>query len=115
MLFWDQTEEKIYSDKYIRIEEEDRIITGIGFESNQDMTQYKIFDSQGVFPVSESTTTSDSTLVVQAEDTIVVEKQQNSAAPVVERKVVKSPDAKLERKLKLRSDSLAPVGIDKRF
>lgn len=115
LLFWDQTEEKIYSDKYIRIEEEDRIITGIGFESNQDMTQYKIFDSQGVFPVSESTTTSDSTLVVQAEDSTVVEKQQNSAAPVVERKVVKSPDAKLERKLKLRSDSLAPVGIDKRF
>ncbi len=53
-LFWDQKEEKVYSDKYIRIEQEDKIITGIGFESNQDMTQYKIFDSQGVFPVSEA-------------------------------------------------------------
>lgn len=54
LLFYDEKEEKIYSDKYIRIEEEDKIITGIGFESNQDMTQYKIFNSQGVFPVSES-------------------------------------------------------------
>ena len=34
----------------MRIEQEDKIITGIGFESNQDMTQYKIFNSQGIFP-----------------------------------------------------------------
>lgn len=52
-LFWDQKDEKIYSDKYIRIEQTDKIITGIGFESNQNMTQYKIFNSQGVFPVEE--------------------------------------------------------------
>jgi len=57
LLFWDQKEEKVYSDKYIRIQEDDKIITGIGFESNQNMTQYKIFNSQGVFPVSESVTT----------------------------------------------------------
>ncbi len=54
LLFFNQKEEKIYTDKYIRIQEEDKIITGIGFESNQDMTQYKIFNSQGVFPVNES-------------------------------------------------------------
>lgn len=53
-LFWNQKEEKVYSDKYIRIEQEDKIITGIGFESNQSMTQYKIFNSQGIFPVSET-------------------------------------------------------------
>lgn len=54
LLYWDQKEEKIYSDEYIRIEEKDKVITGIGFESNQDMSQYKIFDSQGVFPINES-------------------------------------------------------------
>ena len=54
LLYWDQKEEKVYSDKYIRIEQEDKIITGVGFESNQNMTQYKIFDSRGVFPVSET-------------------------------------------------------------
>lgn len=53
-LFWDQKTEKVYSDKYIRIEKEDKIITGIGFESNQDMTKYDVFNSQGVFPVSEA-------------------------------------------------------------
>lgn len=53
-LFWNQKEEKVYSDQYIRIEQADKVITGIGFESNQNMTQYKIFNSQGVFPVSES-------------------------------------------------------------
>lgn len=53
-LFWNQKEGKVYSDKYIRIEQEDKIITGVGFESNQEMTQYKIFNSKGTFPVSES-------------------------------------------------------------
>lgn len=54
LLYWDQKEEKVYSDQYIRIEQADKIITGIGFESNQNMTQYKIFNSQGIFPVSDT-------------------------------------------------------------
>ena len=53
-LFWDQKKELVYSDKYMRIEQEDKIITGIGFESNQNMTRYKIFNSQGIFPVTET-------------------------------------------------------------
>ena len=55
-LFWNQKEEKIYSDKYIRIQQLDKIVTGVGFESNQSMTQYKIFNSQGVFPVDTTKT-----------------------------------------------------------
>ena len=54
LLFWDQRKEKVYSDKFIKIEQAERVITGIGFESNQSMTLYKIFNPQGVFPVSES-------------------------------------------------------------
>ena len=54
LFFWDQRREKVYSDKFIRIEQAERVITGIGFESNQSMTLYKIFNPQGVFPVSES-------------------------------------------------------------
>jgi LPS export ABC transporter protein LptC len=53
-LYWDGIEEKIYSDKFIRIEQKDQIITGIGFESNQNMTKYKIFNSSGIFPVNET-------------------------------------------------------------
>ncbi len=59
-LFWNQKEEKVYSDKYIRIQQEEQIITGIGFESNQNMTRYKIFNSQGVFPVEEASQPADS-------------------------------------------------------
>lgn len=53
-LFWDGAEEKIYSDKFIRIEQKEQTITGIGFESNQNMTKYKIFNTTGIFPVSET-------------------------------------------------------------
>ena len=74
LLYWDQKEEKIYSDKYIRIEEEDKVITGIGFESNQDMSQYKIFDSQGVFPVSESANDTISETV--SLDSVIVQKEE---------------------------------------
>lgn len=68
-LFWNQKEEKVYSDEYIRIEQEDKIVTGIGFESNQNMTQYKIFNSQGVFPVEDKAVESSTDSVqVKVED-----------------------------------------------
>jgi LPS export ABC transporter protein LptC len=54
LLFWDQRSQKVYSDKFMRIQQAERVITGIGFESDQSMTQYKIFNPQGIFPVSES-------------------------------------------------------------
>ena len=61
-LFWDQKKELIYSDRYIRIEQEDKVVTGIGFESNQNMTQYKIFNSQGIFPVEDKVAVRDSSV-----------------------------------------------------
>ena len=69
-LFWDQKKEKFYSDKYISIEQADKIITGIGFESNQNMTQYKIFNSQGIFPVNSASTADTTHIDVLQEDTI---------------------------------------------
>lgn len=42
LLYWDQRTQRIYSDEFIRIEQPDRIITGHGFESNQQMTVYTI-------------------------------------------------------------------------
>lgn len=53
-LFWNEDTQRIYSDKYVRIEQEDKIIIGNhGFESNQTMTKYRIFNSNAEFPVSE--------------------------------------------------------------
>ena len=42
-LFWDQKEKKVYSDKYIQIKRGDTELKGYGFESNQEMTEYRIF------------------------------------------------------------------------
>lgn len=70
-LFWNQKKEKVYSEKYMRIEQEDKIITGIGFESNQNMTQYKIFNSQGIFPVTEEASAPDTAQVAAGDRTHV--------------------------------------------
>lgn len=60
LLYWDQRKEKVYSDRYIRIEQPDRIITGQGFDSNQQMTIYTINKPEGIFYVDEENTASDS-------------------------------------------------------
>jgi LPS export ABC transporter protein LptC len=54
-LFWNQREERFYSDSLIKITQKSHIITGIGFESNQSMTRYQIRQPQGIFPVEENT------------------------------------------------------------
>lgn len=42
-LFWDQKGERVYSDAYIIIKRGETEIKGYGFESNQAMTDYRIF------------------------------------------------------------------------
>lgn len=53
-LFWDERTQRVYSDRFIRIEQKDRTITGQGFESNQQMTVYTIFKPGGIFYVEET-------------------------------------------------------------
>lgn len=57
-LFWNQRQERFYSDSLIKITQATRIITGIGFESNQSMTKYMIKKPQGVFPIDDTKNTS---------------------------------------------------------
>ena len=54
LLYWDQNTEKVYSDRFIRIEQPDRIITGRGFDSNQQMTKYTIHKPEGIFYLEDS-------------------------------------------------------------
>ena len=69
LLFWNQQTKRVYSDLYIRIRQQKRIITGVGFTSNQDFTNYTIKQTQGIFPIKEeSRTANDSTVI--ATDTI---------------------------------------------
>ncbi|KAA6333953.1 Lipopolysaccharide export system protein LptC [termite gut metagenome] len=57
LLYWDQATQRIYSDKFIRIEQTDRIITGYGFESDQQMIKPVINNVEGIFYISESAPT----------------------------------------------------------
>ena len=53
LMFWDQKEESVYSDSSIVITRESSIIKGVGFRSNQSMTQYTILRPTGYFPIEE--------------------------------------------------------------
>ncbi len=52
-LFWEQKKERVHSDSIITIVRETSTITGIGFESNQEMTKYTIRKPTGFFPVKD--------------------------------------------------------------
>jgi len=53
-IFWNQREQKIYSDSLIKITQPTKIITGIGFTSNQTLKQYTIRQPKGIIPVSSA-------------------------------------------------------------
>lgn len=63
LLFWNQKTKQVYSDQYIHIRQQKRIITGIGFTSNQDFTNYTIKHTQGIFPIKEEPLTATGTAV----------------------------------------------------
>lgn len=76
LLYWDERTEKVYSDAFVRIEQPDRIITGYGFDSNQQMTIYTIRNIQGVFYVEDQKMELDSdTLAVDTLETDTLEWQ----------------------------------------
>ena len=50
---WDQKAHRVYSDTTIHITREKSIIEGVGFESNEEMSQYTILNPTGVFPIKE--------------------------------------------------------------
>lgn len=53
LLYWNQKEESVYSDSAIVITKATSIIRGVGFRSNQEMTNYTILRPTGVFPIAE--------------------------------------------------------------
>ena len=52
-LIWNQKEHRVWSDSTIHITRETSIITGVGFESNEEMSKYTILNPTGVFPIKE--------------------------------------------------------------
>lgn len=52
-LFWNQREERIYSDTIVKITQATHIINAVGFESNQQMTRYVFRATKGNFAVDD--------------------------------------------------------------
>jgi LPS export ABC transporter protein LptC len=46
-LVWDSKKGKIFSDQFVKIIQKDQIYTGVGFESDQDFSSYKIKNLKG--------------------------------------------------------------------
>lgn len=53
-LFWDQRRNEIYSDTFIHIENATHVLEGTGFRSNDRLTDYRVLNPEGIFPVEES-------------------------------------------------------------
>lgn len=56
-LFWDQNGERIYSDSNIIIRRQLSVLEGVGFVSNQTMTEYTILQPTGFFPIDDANET----------------------------------------------------------
>ncbi len=52
-LVWNQKTQKISSEKFVKITTKDEIIFGDGFESNQDLTNYKIKKIRGTIRLKD--------------------------------------------------------------
>lgn len=46
-LFWSQKEEKVFTEKFVRIEKDGEIHMGDGLEAKQDFSEYKMLKSRG--------------------------------------------------------------------
>lgn len=51
-LYWDQARTLFYTDSFIHIARQDRVIEGMGFTSNEDMTRYSITLPTALMPAS---------------------------------------------------------------
>ena len=52
-LYWDQKTNKPYSDSFLHRETETHVLEGIGFISNDKLTEYRVVKPMGIFPVNK--------------------------------------------------------------
>lgn len=53
-LFWKQTEEKIFTDKFVTIRQQSDVLYGQGLEARQDMSDYTILKPYGEVDIKEN-------------------------------------------------------------
>ncbi|MEY2962787.1 MAG: hypothetical protein RL754_48 [Bacteroidota bacterium] len=54
LLYWNQKEERLYSESLVQIRSEGQLITGKGFEADQEFNTYRIFNVQGEITIDEN-------------------------------------------------------------
>lgn len=52
-LFWDEGEEKYYTEKFVTIKSDGEVHTGEGLRANQDFTSYQILKPSGTFTLED--------------------------------------------------------------
>jgi len=52
-MVWNEKNDKVYSQKHVRVKTEDEIIFAQGFESNIEFTEYKFYNIKGTVKVEE--------------------------------------------------------------
>ena len=50
-LFWNRNSRKVYSDSFIHVVRADHILEGYGFESDEQMTNYRLNRPTGIIPI----------------------------------------------------------------
>lgn len=50
-LIWDERDQKLKSEAFVKITTEEEVIYGNGFEANQDFSRYRIFNIKGIISV----------------------------------------------------------------
>ena len=72
LLFWDERAHTIYSDRYMEINGIEQQLSGYDFISNEAMTEYRIHQSKGAFPLGEDKEPPhpDPILIEQAADSV---------------------------------------------
>lgn len=65
ILFWDENKAQVYTDEFVRVQRKDEEVTGIGFLSNQEMTNFKFYKSGVLLNVKEES--ADTTEVIENE------------------------------------------------
>jgi LPS export ABC transporter protein LptC len=53
-LVWDEGKKRIYTDAFVKITTDKEIITGKGFESNQDFTKYTLKEITGTIQINDN-------------------------------------------------------------
>ena len=53
ILYWDESQDRIFSDKFIRVTRPTMIITGVGFEADQSLSKWRILNPQGPIYIDE--------------------------------------------------------------